>query len=472
MLTLPVNTLVAVVGGELVHGPDSTVVNGLSIDTRDLLPGAVFVAFRGEKVDGHDFVGDALERGARALLVTRWDEALKRTVSEARRREAAVVLVDDPLTAVQALAAHHRGRMPGRFVGVTGSTGKTTTKDMLSSVLTRKFKIVATEGNRNNELGVPLTLFRAGVETEVCVIEMAMRGPGQIARLCEIASPTHGLVTNVGQTHLELLRSEAAIASAKAELVRSVPEDGAVFLNGDDAWTDTLANGSDAQVTRYGLGEGNDVRAVDVETDEEGRPCFRLRAEGGEVPVRLTIPGRHNAYNAAAAAAVALSLGATLDDCRQGLEAVRLSPMRMEVFTSAAGFTIINDAYNASPTSMRAALQALADISSVGRKVAVLGDMAELGSLAELAHFELGEEVGRVGLDGLLTVGPRAAHIADGARAEGLEESRIRSCETVDEARELLDELVRPGDAVLVKASRVMGLEKLVDDMVQPDVQS
>jgi UDP-N-acetylmuramoyl-tripeptide--D-alanyl-D-alanine ligase len=295
-----------------------------------------------------------------------------------------------------------------------------------------------------------------------------MRGRGQIEALCEIARPTLGLVTNIGQTHIELLGTQEAILEAKGELVRSVPGDGAVFLNGDDAWSARLAEMSAAPVIRYGLGESNDVRARDIVLDDDGCPTLVLEAAGECVTLRLPLPGRHNAYNAAAAAAVALRCGVTLADIATGLQAVRLTEWRMQVFTVASGVTVVNDAYNANPTSMRAAIDALGGMRPDGRRIAVLGDMRELGSLAELAHFRLGEEVARAPIDVLVTVGDLGRRIAGGAIAEGMDPGAVRICSTAEEAGEVLDDLLAAGDAVLVKASRGMGLEHVVEGIVQP----
>ncbi len=467
---MAVGTLIEVTGGRLAHGPDTTVVNGLAIDSREVAPGAAFVAFAGEHVDGRRYVPQAVRAGARAVLVTDPDEELISSVAELRRHDVAVVAIDDPLEAVQALASHHRERLHCPVLGVTGSTGKTTTKDFVAAVLARRLRVVATEGNRNNELGAPLTVMEAGAETEALIVEMAMRARGEIEQLGRIVRPTMGLVTNVGQTHIETLGSEEAIASAKGELVRSVPEKGVVFLNGDDAWTDTLAADTRAEVVRYGLGPACDVRAVDIEVDADGHPSLTLQTPSGSFETSLSVPGRHNAYNAAAAAAVASRLGLDREVIAEGLAEARVSPMRMEVFQSASGVTVINDAYNASPTSMRAGLAALDDIRVAGRRIAVLGDMAELGSLAELAHFELGEDVGRSRVDMLVTVGERAKRIADGARTSGLVDDVIHVCADGREASDVIRGLVREGDGVLVKASRVMGLEHVVEALVQADV--
>lgn len=468
MLTLNVGTLMEYVSGELLVGDADIVVNGLATDTRIAEPGSVFVAFVGEHVDGHDFLEQAVAAGARALIVTRDAPAISEAVEVARKRGVAVVRVTDALEAVQTLAMRHRERLFAPVVGVTGSTGKTTTKEMIKAVLGTRFKVVATEGNQNNELGVPLTMLQAGADTDVLVVEMAMRGRGQIARLCEIARPSMGLVTNVGVTHVEVVGSVEAIADAKGELVEAIPEDGTVYLNGDDAGSAGLAAKARATVVRYGTCETCQIRARDITVDEESHPTFTLLTGVGQIEVTLPIPGRHNVYNALAAAAIGLDLNLGLEDIAAGLRRMEATPMRMQLFVSASGVHVINDAYNANPTSMRAAVDTLSEYRAEGARVAVLGDMAELGSLAELAHFRLGEEVAHAGIDTLVTVGARARRIGEGAIAEGMPPDRVRMCASAEEASEVLDDLLSPGDVVLVKASRVMGLERVVDGIVEP----
>ncbi len=470
MLTLKVDTLTSVAEGTLVSGSGETMVNGISIDSRCVEPGAAFVAFSGEHADGHDFLEEAIARGARGLLVTRSAEQLEKVIESAVGRGIAVIRVPDALTAVQRLASYHRDRLFCPVVGVTGSTGKTTTKEFLTTVLGTRFKVISTRGNRNNELGVPLTVMDARADTDVLVVEMAMRGHGQISQLCDIARPGIGLVTNVGMSHIELLGTQEEIASAKAELVGYIPEEGVNFLNGDDAFTAVIALSSRAPVIRYGLGEACDVRAEEIKMDADSVASFDLVTSEARTRVTLSIPGRHNVYNALAAASVGIHLGVSPEQVLEGLAAASAGEMRMQSFTSAAGVHVINDAYNANPTSMRAAVETLAGMRAAQRRVAVLGDMAELGSLAELAHFRIGEEVARRPIDILVTIGERASRIADGARAEGMESDLVRPCATVEEASELLDDLLEPGDAVLVKASRVMGLERIVEGIVEPRV--
>lgn len=468
MLTAEASTLATAMSGEILAGPRDAVSTEVVVDSRAVTPGCAFVALPGERADGHDFLCAALERGARAVIVTRPAEQLGDLLDAAAAAGCAVIRVDDAYRAVQDLARYHRSRLSCAVVGITGSTGKTTTKDFVDAVLSTTLRVVSTEGNRNNELGVPLTVLRAEVDTDVLVVEMGMRGPGQIAELAEIARPTVAVITNVGTSHIEILGSQEAIADSKAELVERLPSDGAAFLNGDDAYSDRIAGLSPAPVTYYGLDAACPVTAVDIEVDAESRAAFTLRAPAGTVQVALPVPGRHNVYNALAAAAVGLFLGVPLEKVAEGLGSVTVTAMRMEVFSTAGGVTVVNDAYNANPVSMRAAIATLADYETSGARVAVLGDMAELGSLTELAHFRLGEEVAMAGVDVLVTVGERARRIAEGARAKGMLESAVRPCATPAEAAEVLEDLLGEGDVVLVKASRVMGLEAVVDAMVSP----
>jgi len=471
MLRATVETIAEITGAEvLLGGPDISVTD-LCIDSREVHPGCIFVALPGESHDGHAFLDDALRAGSRAVVVTRQSGELADTVLLASQRGAAVLRVADAARAVQDLASWHRSRLRCAVIGVTGSSGKTTTKDFLASVLGTDMRVVSTVGNRNNELGVPLTVLSAGSETDALIVEMGMRGLGQIERLCAIARPHFGLVTNVGTSHIELLGTQEAVATAKGELVRCVPQDGTVFLNGDDAFSDVLATIAAAPVTLYGLAEKCVVRAEDVQLDDESRPSFDLVTPQGTTRVTLPVSGRHNVYNALAAAAVGLRLAVSLDAVADGLAGARTTSMRMESFTAASGVFVINDAYNANPSSMAAAVETLSEVRVTGKRVAVLGDMAELGSLTELAHFRIGEQVATVGLDLLVTVGDRARRIADGARAKGMVADVVRPCATVEEAIEVLDDVLAAGDAVLVKASRVMGLEAVVEGIVTPRAQ-
>lgn len=471
MLRATVETISAVTEANVLLGDPDVSVTGLVVDSRQAHAGCAFAALPGSVADGHVFVGDALRAGARMVLVSRPVEQLADEISFASQRGAAVLQVPDVLSAVQDIATWHRSRLRCAVVGVTGSTGKTSTKDFLTSVLNTSMHVAATAGNMNNELGVPLTLLTAGSEADVLIVEMGMRGIGQIARLCEIAKPDFGLVTNVGTSHVELLGTQDAVATAKSELVESVPADGAVFLNGDDAYSESMSSVAKAPVVLYGLGDSCEVRAENVELDAESRASFDMITPQGTARVSLPVSGRHNVYNALAAAAVGLRLAVRIDKIAEGLASAKMTPMRMETFTAAIGVVVINDAYNANPSSMAAAVDTLAEMRVTGRRVAVLGDMAELGSLEELAHFRIGEQIANRQIDLLVTVGERSRRIADGAKAKGMAPGSVHACGSAGEAVALLDDMLAPADVVLVKASRVMGLEAVVEGIVTPSVR-
>jgi UDP-N-acetylmuramoyl-tripeptide--D-alanyl-D-alanine ligase len=467
MVTMSATRLAELTQGTVVRGAGDVVFSGVAIDSRAVTPGMAFFALEGEHTDGHEWVAAAMKAGARVAVVSHFDEAASAMLPA---MPGTVVLVEDVAASLTALARQHRDSLRCPVVGITGSTGKTSTKDFLVAALGAGRRVTATRGNRNNELGVPLTVLEAGPRTEVLVVEMGMRGEGEIAALCRIVRPTLGVVTNIGQTHMELLGSQDAIVRAKSELVECIPSDGRVFLNGDDAWSRTLQERAKAPVTWYGLADRADVRVSAIETDAMGRPSLTLSAAGESVRMSLPVPGRHHAYTAAAAASVALYLGADLATVADGLAHVVPSGMRMEVFTAANGVTVINDAYNANPTSMRAAVATLADMTTGGARIAVLGDMAELGSLTDLAHFRIGEVVADAGIERLVTVGERARRIAEGAVASGMSPEAVRPCSSVQEASEVLDDLAHSGDVVLVKASRSMGLERIVEGILEPHV--
>ncbi|MEW6189190.1 MAG: UDP-N-acetylmuramoyl-tripeptide--D-alanyl-D-alanine ligase [Actinomycetota bacterium] len=465
MFPLTVSQVLSATDGELLNGLPQLVINGISIDTRTLKPGDLFIPIKGDHYDGHQFVKCALEKGACGFLTRRWDKAFKNTLGELKG-ETIVIRVEDGLRALQSLAWYLRGQLRVEVIGITGSTGKTCTKDMLASVLSQRMRVVWSERNYNNEIGVPLTILRAKQDTQILIVEMAMRGLGQIGELAEIAHPTIGLVTNVGKTHFEFLGSEELIAQAKSELVEAIPEDGTIFLNQDDLWTERLRSSARGRVITYGLSELSNFRACDISVDSMGRPSFKILSNRGNIWVNLPVLGRHNVYNALATSAIASHLGLPLKDIKNGLETCTLSGMRMQLLTTPKGITILNDAYNANPTSMRAALIALGDIRSQSRKIAVLGDMLELGEITDVSHFELGKFVKEVGVNTLITVGESGKRIAEGALQSGMDAREVISCNTPTEAALILNRMLEPGDIVLVKASRAMKLEEVAESLL------
>ncbi|HEY8416928.1 MAG TPA: UDP-N-acetylmuramoyl-tripeptide--D-alanyl-D-alanine ligase [Limnochordales bacterium] len=460
MEPLPVEAIARAAGGALAAGDPKAMVRGVSTDSRTLRPGELFVPLVGERFDGHDFLGDAVARGAAAVLV-REGRALPALAG------AAVITVDDPLAALHRLARWHRERLGARVVAVTGSNGKTTTKDMAAAILSVRWSTRKSRGNYNNEVGLPLAILGAPAGTEVLVLEMGMRGQGQIRQLADVAQPHVGVVTNVGPVHLELLGSLEAIARAKRELVEALPADGWAVLNADDPQVRGMAAHCAGRVLRYGLDSGADLRASDVISRGLAGVEFTLHWQGRSVQVTVPAPGRHHVYNALAAAGAALALGCDLDAVVRGLLAFPLhaSAMRLEVRERPDGLRVINDAYNASPASMQAALALLAEVEAE-RRLAVLGDMLELGPLSDAAHREVGRRAAAAGVDHLVAVGRWAETVCAAAVDAGLPPERAEALPDAQAAAARVAALVRPGDVVLVKASRGLKLERVAEALL------
>ena len=452
MRARPLSSVAQATGGRLV-GADAE-VRGAASDSREVGDGDLFVAIRGERVDGHNHVDEAFGRGAAGALVSR--DAMF---------AGPVVRVGHTGGALLRLAADVRLSMAGRVVGITGSTGKTSVKDLTAAILATRFRTAASPKSFNTEVGVPLTLLGAPQDAEVVVCEMGSRGPGHIAALCEVARPDVGVVTNVGVAHMEMFGSPQGVAEAKAELVEALPGSGVAVLNADDPVVAAFDRRTRARILRFGVGGQADVRAEDLGLDRLGRPSFTLRTPDGAERVELAVAGEHMAWNALAAAAAGIALGLSAGECAAGLKEARVSPWRMEVVATTAGVTVVNDAYNANPASMAAALRAARWMAGDGRCIAVLGEMAELGAMAAREHDRAGELVARLGIDDLVVVGDRARPIASGAAREGVEASHIAVCGTVEEAIDAVRTLARPGDVVLVKGSRVAGLERVAESL-------
>jgi UDP-N-acetylmuramoyl-tripeptide--D-alanyl-D-alanine ligase len=443
--------------GRLVQGNPETMVSGIAIDSRGAGPGQLFFAFPGSRADGHRFVGDALSRGAAAAVISR---------QVAVDSGQPLIMVEDTLQALQALAGFCRGQFTAPVIAVTGSTGKTTTKDLIAGVLAVGRRVLKTEGNQNNEIGLPLTLMHLNRDYGAVVLEMAMRGPGEIAALCRISQPRVGVITNIGTTHLERLGSQQAIAEAKGELLEALPPDGCAVLNGDDPWQRRLASKCRSEVIFYGLdpeaGSGVAVSARNILLHGLQGTEFLLRTPLGEAPCRLPLPGRHNISNALAAAGAGFYFGLQPAQIARGLAAVSLTGMRQEIKPGIRGSTIIDDTYNASPASVKAALQMLIDVTGRGRAIAVLGNMYELGSETISGHREVGEYAAALQIDQLITVGELALEIARGARDAGLPGDRIAVFDDHRKAIVFLKNFVGNGDMVLVKGSRAARMEEIV----------
>ena len=462
MIPMTLAEIAAVVGGEVHDDPGVTVTAAAFRDSRDPHPGGLFVAFEGERADGHDYADAAMAGGAAAVLGSR-------PVGHP------TVVVADPLAAVSALARHVLAHLPDvRVVALTGSQGKTSTKDLLAQVLSTAGTTVATAGSLNNELGLPLTVLQADAGTEFLVLEMGARGVGHLADLCEIAPPDVALVLNVGKAHIGEFGSQEQIARAKGEIVDALPADGVAVLNADDPLVAPMASRTKARSVTFGESARSDVRLDHLELDELGRPRFDLVHDGRSARVELALVGEHQAHNAAAAAAVALSVGMSLDDVAVALGQARAaSRWRMEVHERADGVTVINDAYNANPDSMRAALKSLAAVGRGRgpgtRTIAVLGEMRELGDSSRDEHDAIGRLAVRLDISQLVVVGEPARPMHLGASLEGSWADESVFVADNDEALAWLRAHVAPGDVVLFKASRAAALETVAEALLADD---
>lgn len=424
-------------GGE-VFGREAA-VDGASIDSRSVRPGQLFVPIVAER-DGHGFIAAAVAGGASAYLTSGPVEA------------GTAILVDDTAAALTALGAHARDQLSpaANVVGITGSVGKTSLKDLLAAVAATTWTTAASEGSFNNELGVPLTLAGARHDAGCVVVEMGARGRGHIATLCQVARPTVGVVTVVAGAHLERFGSLDAVATAKGELPAALPPTGTAVLNADDEWVSAMASTTDATVVTFGTAGQGDVRATGIELDGELRPSFVLDSPWGQVPVRLAVAGRHHVTNALGAAAAALAMGASPEAVAHGLGGARLSAMRMDLRTTPQGFVVLDDAYNANPTSMIAAIDALAALDA-RRRIAVLGTMHELGPDRDDQHEAVAEHAIAAGI--IVVSVDEPAYCVTGPDAVA---DRSGAVDRLTALR------LGPGDAVLVKASRAAGLEAVV----------
>jgi len=437
--------------GALLQGRPADTVSAISTDSRKVAPGDLFVAIRGERIDAHKFLGDVAGAGAAAMLVS----ALP---LETESYRGGIIRVKDTLTAIQRLAWHHRKASEGLFVvGLTGSNGKTSTKDFLASVLSRGGRVNATEGNFNNHIGLPLTILAGDGTERFGVWEMGMNHPGEIGLLADIATPDAAVVTTIGTAHIEFMGSREAIAAEKASLPASVPAGGFCAMPAKDEFFGFVRDRVRCEVVPVGIGEGA-VRAERLVCDKEGKMRFDLASDTGRtVSVALPVRGEHMVMNALLAAATGLRCGISPEDVSDALASVTLTKGRLEE-KKVRGISFLDDSYNANPDSMLAGLRALKASSVEGRRIAVFGFMGELGDHEETEHRKLGERVVEQGIDLLVTVGERAARINEGAEALSIN----RNFPTHEEAAAFLREALQPGDLVLVKGSRSAGMERVI----------
>jgi UDP-N-acetylmuramoyl-tripeptide--D-alanyl-D-alanine ligase len=453
-------------------------ISGFSISTKTLQPGEIFIALQGTRQDGHDFVQDAFYKWATGAMVSRsWFTRHQNKRQKNIFDSNFMIVVDDPLTSLQSLAKWHRSTFQCPIIGITGSNGKTTTKEMLAKILGMRGPVLKTEGNLNNQIGLPLTLLRLKKEHQAAVLEMGISRPCDMRLLCDIAKPTMGIITNIGAAHLEFLGNMQGVADEKTVLFEALPPNGITIINQDDPylspWEDTrLGHDTLSEKWTYAIVNDADLIATEIVSNRNGI-AFTLalnrnqKGGGGKMKVGLSLLGEHQVYNALAASAGALALGYEFDEIRSALQDISPMPLRGEIIEW-NGATILLDAYNANPASMQAALLTLAgvapfaDTASAGhRKVAILGDMLELGNAAKSAHKELGRKVAQNRIDRLIAVGQFCEIVACGALGKGMQKQAIttfKNLESLDLAHE-----IQSGDVVLIKGSRGMGMERLLN---------
>lgn len=448
--------LLAFSGGDLKL-PVVKQITGFSIDTRTIKEGDVFFALRGMNVDGHDFASDAANRGAACIVID--------SQADTKSIRAGVIKVADTFKAIQQIAGKRRRQMSNKVIAVTGSAGKTTTKEILVTILKQQFSVCASEGNFNNELGLPLTVLNAD-NCEILVLEMAMRGRGQIKKLCEIAMPDHGIITNIGKSHLEELGSEENIALAKAELGEALGSHSILALNSGDKWTPLVRKRSQAEIKTFGFSGDADCRISDL-SESYDKMRFQMELSGSLLPVETDVPGRHMAENIAAASLIAFSLGVKPDIIVKTVQQLAGRLSRQSVVQT-ENITIINDTYNASPDSMERALNILR-LYNGRRKIAVLGSMAELGKDEQKYHLELGRHVADSSVDILVTVGDLSLSIYEGAAGNGFGK-RHEHYPTAAAASEKINEIINYNDVVLVKGSRFLKMEQIVGKLAGASV--
>ncbi len=447
--------------GEVTGRLERMEIKGVSIDSRTIRDGELFVAIKGDRFDGHDFIAEAIRKGAWGAIVDR--AAFERNYTSLSGFKN-IIPVEDTLSALQEMSAIHRNKFSMPVVGITGSNGKTTTKEMLACILKQKGPVLKNEGNLNNHIGVPLTLLRLNESHKSAVIEMGMSASGEIDSLSRMVKPDVGVITNIGPAHLEFFGSLDMVAEAKAEILLNLKSDDTAVLNADDRYFKMLKARFTGHIITFGLDARADITAGEIRQDKDYTD-FTLRTNGSRALVRLRAVGRHNIYNALAAAAAAIAVGVAIDAVKYGLDDFSPISMRSEL-KDIKGRTVLADYYNANPMSMKAALETLISLKRNSKKtIAVLGDMLELGKAAADAHLDIGRAAGGAGVDILIAYGELSTkYIFEGAARAGMPKERIFKAASHSEAAKIIRELSRSGDAILIKGSRGMKMEKILEE--------
>jgi UDP-N-acetylmuramoyl-tripeptide--D-alanyl-D-alanine ligase len=455
METVTLAQIAAFAGGTIAAGNPDATISRISTDSRTLQAGDLFVPLRGANFDGHKFVEQAAERGAvGAMVEQKW--------SGSAPANFALIRVADTLVGYQTLAANYRASLPLKVIAITGSNGKTSTKDFVAATLARKFRVTKTEGNFNNHVGLPQTMLAANRDDEIAVWEIGMNHPGEIAALAKLAAPDVAIITNIGVAHIEFMGSREAIAEEKGALAEAIAANGMLILNADDAFSESIAKRTRAKIILAGIENGS-VRATDITQHSSGSE-FTILEGAHRCRAQLPVPGIHMAQNAMLAVAAGRVFGLSLEECAVGLASTPLTKARLQI-KEIDGIQFIDDSYNANPDSMKAALRTLVELDSEGRRLAVLGEMGELGAESERGHREVGEAAAALRIDELIAVGSVGAAIARAAEKAGLAKSIAVA--SPKEAAALLQKNAAPGDLVLVKGSRSARMERVLEEFAK-----
>jgi UDP-N-acetylmuramoyl-tripeptide--D-alanyl-D-alanine ligase len=451
MNPLPLSQIAQFAGGRISCGDETVVIEKVSTDSRILRPGELFVALRGQNFDGHNFVERATQAGAAGAIVeSTWNGKIP--------KDFALLRTEDTLRAYQELAANYRKSLALNVVAITGSNGKTTTKDFTAAVLAHRFRVTKTEGNFNNHVGLPRTILEANSGDEVAVWEIGMNHPGEIATLAKLAAPDVAIITNIGVAHIEFMGSREKIAEEKGALAEAVGTEGTVILNADDPFTRSTATRVRGKLILAGTTAGN-IRASEISQSGTGTD-FTILEGAHRCRAQLPVPGLHMVQNALLAVAAGRVFGLSLEDCAAGLIGAPLTKARLQI-KDLGGVQFLDDSYNANPDSMKAALRTLVELDADGKRIAVLGEMHELGDESERGHREVGETAAALKIDQLIAIGDAATAIADGARHAGLQKTTVVN--STSEAAELLNQIAAPGDLVLIKGSRASRTEEVIE---------
>ena len=464
MITGKAKDCLDVVGGKLLQGSAAKAFRGVSINSRTIEKEELFVCIQGESFDGHNFLGEAVNKGAAGIILSDGVHLSGNMISG--RNSPFVIQSQNTLRALQDLAGYQRARFPFQVVAVTGTNGKSTTKEMIASIIETKYKTLKTQGNLNNHIGLALTLLARKPEHEVGVLEMGMSAAGEIKRLAEIAMPDIGVITNISAGHLDQLKTVKDVQAAKGELFDSINKEGTAIVNADDPLVLELAKSLRVKKITYGIAQSSDVQASNIQNEGSSGFTFTAKVFNQKISVKLSQIGYCNIYNALAALATGHSLGISGKDMSRGLENYQQIPQRNEQIHY-EGVTLINDAYNANPQSMREALKTLSEFNTQGKRFLIIGDMLELGPLSESAHHELGQEIILSNVDHLVTVGPLASLVAESAKKNPRHPLQIGKFNTHAEAVSYLLRNVEKGDCLLIKGSRGTKMENIIKEYLK-----